>query len=387
MPRKPAQRRDFGYTRRLPSGRYQASFVGPDLIRHNAPVTFESRDLAVIWLAGEKKKLDEALANGARWVSPTEVKEKARRIARRETLGTYGKRWIVERRNSSGEPLRALTRKDYESTLTKLIAPTLGRMHVDEITRTDVRQWYAGLAEAGVRSRTKAYGLLRAIMNSAVDDELITISPVHIRGAGATTKRKVLEPATPAELNVIASNMPERLRAAVMISAWCALRYGELAELRRKDIDPEQRLIRVRRAVTFPPGGAVVGPPKSDAGVRDVAIPPHVWPIIEEHLNTHVKPDPNAMLFPGQGGGHIWHSGMSSYFNKAKKAAGRDDLRWHDLRHTGATLAAQVGATTAELQARLGHSTTVAAQLYQHAAKDRDRLIAERLSSLVEGSR
>ncbi|MCW3158630.1 tyrosine-type recombinase/integrase [Micropruina sonneratiae] len=66
--------------------------------------------------------------------------------------------------------------------------------------------------------------------------------------------------------------------------------------------------------------------------------------------------------------------------------AGRDDLRWHDLRHTGATLAAQVGATTAELQARLGHSTTVAAQLYQHAAKDRDRLISERLSRLVERS-
>lgn len=117
MPRKPAPRRDFGYIRRLPSGRYQASFVGPDLVRHNAPVTFESSDLAVIWLAGEKKKLDEALANGARWVSPTEAKEKARRIARRETLGSYGKRWIVERRNSSGEPLRALTRKDYENTL------------------------------------------------------------------------------------------------------------------------------------------------------------------------------------------------------------------------------------------------------------------------------
>ncbi|MBK8446308.1 MAG: tyrosine-type recombinase/integrase [Micropruina sp.] len=94
----------------------------------------------------------------------------------------------------------------------------------------------------------------------------------------------------------------------------------------------------------------------------------------------------DSTLFPGQGGGHIWHSGMSSYFNKAKHAAGRDDLRWHDLRHTGATLAAQVGATTAELQARLGHSTTVAAQLYQHAAKDRDRLISERLSRLVERS-
>jgi integrase len=224
------------------------------------------------------------------------VKEKARRIARRETLGSYGRRWIMERRNSHGEPLRPLTREDYEQVLAKYINPTLGRMHVDEITRSDVRRWYAGLAEPAPRARTKAYGLLRSIMNSAVDDELITISPVHIRGAGATTKRKVLEPAAPAELKLITANMPERLRAAVMISTWCALRYGELAELRRKDIDTEQKPIKVRRAVTFRPGGAVVGPPKSEAGVRDVAIPPHVWPIIEEHLNTHVKPAPNAML-------------------------------------------------------------------------------------------
>jgi len=57
MPRKPAPRRDFGYIRRLPLGRYQASFVGPDLVRHNAPVTFENRDLAVIWLAGGRRSL------------------------------------------------------------------------------------------------------------------------------------------------------------------------------------------------------------------------------------------------------------------------------------------------------------------------------------------
>ncbi len=65
-------------------------------------------------------------------------------------------------------------------------------------------------------------------------------------------------------------------------------------------------------------------------------------------------------------------------------AAGRDDLRWHDLRHTGATLAAQAGATTAELQARLGHSTAAASQLYQHAAKGRDRAIADQLSRLAK---
>ena len=182
----------------------------------------------------------------------------------------------------------------------------------------------------------------------------------------------------------MAEHMPPRLAAAVPIAAWCALRYGELAELRRQDIDAVNHVIKVRRAVIFPRGGPVVGPPKSDAGVRDIVIPPHVWPVIEEHLDTWVKPSPNALLFPGAGGRQMWHSVMGGHFAKARKAAGREDLKWHDLRHTGATMAAQVGATTAELQARLGHSTSVVAQLYQHAAKDRDRQIAERLSKLVE---
>ena len=70
-----------------------------------------------------------------------------------------------------------------------------------------------------------------------------------------------------------------------------------------------------------------------------------------------------------------------------RKAAGRKDLRWHDLRHTGAVLAAQTGATLAELMGRLGHSTPGAAMRYQHAAADRDAVIARRLSQLAESGR
>ena len=379
-----AGRRDFGTIRKLPSGRYQATFVGPDLARYKAPVTFEVKDSAIVWLYNEKRVIEDAAADNVRWLSPAERAELARRKAEPAVLfGDYATRWIDERRNSKGEPLRALTQKDYRQVLATYLAPTFGTRPIDRITRADVRTWHASLAKTTPRSRTKAYGLLRAIMNSAVDDELITASPVHIRGAGAATTKRPVEPATLAEIELIADNMPPRLRAAVWIAAWCALRYGELAELRRKDIDVKTHQIKVRRAVTFPPGGAVVGPPKSDAGYRDVSIPPHVWPIVQEHLKEYVQPGANSLLFPGEARGHMWHSVMGGHFTKAKAAAGRDDLKWHDLRHTGATMAAQVGATTAELQARLGHSTSVAAQLYQHAAKDRDRLIAEKLSQLA----
>lgn len=383
-----AERRDFGTIRKLPSGRYQATFVGPDLARHKAPVTFEVKDSAIVWLHNEKKLIDRATTDNERWLSPVERAEEARRQAEPgELFGEYASRWIDERRNSKSEPLRALTQKDYRQVLATYLDPTFGRRPIARITRSDVRTWHASLSKVTPRSRTKAYGLLRAIMNSAVDDELISASPVHIRGAGAQVRKRPVEPATPAEIELIADNMPARLRAAVWIAAWCALRYGELAELRRKDIDVANHQIKVRRAVTFPPGGVVVGPPKSDAGYRDVSIPPHVWPIIEEHLTTYVRRGPNSLLFPGEARGHLWHSVMGSHFTKARAAAGRDDLKWHDLRHTGATMAAQVGATTAELQARLGHSTSVAAQLYQHAAKDRDRQIAERLSRLVGEAR
>ena len=378
-------RRDFGTLRKLPSGRYQVSYVGPDLKRHCAPSTFEAKDAAVAWLRNEHKLMESEALGEAEWSSPEERTIQRRRDSSQEAFETYARRWLSERRNSRGEPLRALTLKDYRQVLEDYLLPTFGHLRVRSITRSDVRAWYASLSNAGPRSRTKAYGLIRAILNSAVDDELITVSPVHIRGAGATTKKRALEPATPVELATIAEHMPARLRAAVAISAWCALRYGELAELRRKDIDMSNHRIRVRRAVVFLKGGPVVGPTKSEAGVRDVSIPPHVWPAVEEHLRSHVKRGADSLLFPGEAGGHMWHSSMNHYFGIAKRAAGRADLRWHDLRHTGATMAAQVGATTAELQARLGHSTSVAAQLYQHAAKDRDRQIAERLSRLVGG--
>jgi len=73
-------------------------------------------------------------------------------------------------------------------------------------------------------------------------------------------------------------------------------------------------------------------------------------------------------------------------WRKARAGAGRPDLRFHDLRHTGAVLAAQEGATLAELQARLGHTTPAAAMIYQHAASEPDKLLAERLSRRATGA-
>ncbi|MBW9211616.1 site-specific integrase [Mumia sp. zg.B21] len=194
-------------------------------------------------------------------------------------------------------------------------------------------------------------------------------------------------PASLAELETIVEELPERYKLMALLAAWCAMRFGELTELRRKDIDLKDNRVKITRGVVRVDGKFIVGPPKSDAGVRDVAIPPHLLPAVKAHLKDHTRPGKEALLFPAaDGGGHMAPSTLYKVFYPARKAAGRDDLRWHDLRHTGAVLAAQTGATLAELMGRLGHSTPGAAMRYQHAAADRDTEIARRLSALVEVS-
>ena len=105
---------------------------------------------------------------------------------------------------------------------------------------------------------------------------------------------------------------------------------------------------------------------------------------IKHHLARFVDPDKEALLFPAAHGGHLAPASLYRQFYKARSAAKRDDLRWHDLRHSGAVLAAATGATLAELMARLGHSTPGAAMRYQHAAQGRDRQIAKLLSKLAQ---
>jgi integrase len=170
-----------------------------------------------------------------------------------------------------------------------------------------------------------------------------------------------------------------------LLAAWCGLRFGELTELRRKDIDSKAGVLHVRRAVARVSGKAVVGTPKSDAGSRDVAIPPHLLPILKRHILEHAEPTREGLLFPAASGGHMAPSTLYKVFAVARKQAGLSKtFRWHDLRHTGAVLAASTGATLAELMSRLGHSTPSAALRYQHAAEGRDMQIAKALSALAE---
>lgn len=365
-------KRGFGQIVRLPSKRYRARYMGPDAHRHNAPMTFESREDAEAWLAGERRKLSRD-----EWTPPRKLRD----APKATTFGEYAERWLEHR------DLKPRTRAHYRSVLDKVILPTFGERPLKGITSESVRDWYTTLDKKRPTWRSHGYGLLRTILATAVTDEKIPLNPAHIRGAGTTARVKKVEPATLAELETIAAEMPERYRLMVMFGSWCALRFGELVELRRKDIDLRNGVVHVRRGAVRAGGEVIIGTPKSAAGIRDVAVPPHLMPMVREHLGRNITGGKEGLLFPAADGvSTMAPATLYRVFYRAREVAGRPDLRWHDLRHTGAVLAAQTGASLAELMGRLGHSTPAAAMRYQHAAKGRDAQIAAALSALANGT-
>lgn len=397
---KPAARR-FGKMRALPSGRWQASYVGPDRQRHTAPETFKARADGEQWLRDRQREIALDI-----WEPPATGDDDDPGAAT-VTFAVYSDRWLANRM-VKGRPIRPRTREHYQHLLDTHLLPTFGKRPVASIRMAQVDRWYASTATDTPTIRSHAYSLLRTIMETArVRDRLIEANPCAITGAGQATRKSKTRPATTDELAVLVAEMPDRFQAMVLLGCWNALRFGELVELRRKDItlvEPTADqlavaeaqgegppvaygVVRVERAAVRVGGGWEVGPPKSDAGRREVAIPPHVVPFIQHHLTEHTGAERDALLFPPAGdGGHLQPSTLYRHWYRARAAAGRDDLRWHDLRHTGAVFAAMTGASLAELMARMGHSTPGAAMRYQHAAQGRDRQIADALSRLVAGS-
>lgn len=307
----------------------------------------------------------------------------------RELLADFARRWLSARL-VRGRPLAAMTKQGYLGLLRRNIDPTIGRYRLAEITPSVVRAWYAEVAAgAGGDQAAKSYRLLRAIMNTAVDDELIVRNPCRIRGGG--TERADERPMIDAALVFrIADSISDRLRALVILAGFVGLRTGELLGLRRCDVElGERRLTVLVQAQQVVGMGRIVSGPKSEAGQRTVSLPNVAVEALEKHVASYGQPGESGVLFTGPRGEPITRALLSKEWQSARTSAGAPDgLRIHDLRHHAATLTARMpGITTKELMARIGHASPRAALIYQHATEQRDREIAEYLDDAIAGRR
>jgi integrase len=378
-------RRGFGSTRRLQSGRWQARYVGLDMVRYTGPLTFQTKGDAEAWLAHERR-----LMTTARWVSPPERArraEVAENVRRARTLAAYAESWLAGRVTSSGAALRPSTREGYRNALDVHILPAFGDLPLDEITTAAVRDWRGRYsAEGRDAAGAKAYGLLKAILQTAEDDELIPRNPCRLKGAGSAAKRRESIALTPGELATLAEAMPLRWRALTLVSGWCGLRIAEAAGLRRGDVDVSASELRVVQTAQYigTPAHLVIGPPKSVRGARTVFMPSHVTSALADHLERAGSVKAKDFVWTRADGQPISRHTVLAAFRTASAAIGYEGMVWHDLRHTANTLAADAGASQATLQARMGHADPKVSSIYLHTSRSHDRELAAALSRMAE---
>lgn len=402
--------------------RYRA-FFRKDGRTIRAPRTYATRDDARHWLNEQERAL-----RGGTWIDP--------RLSD-DSLAAYVEAWLTD--HAAG--LSPRTVENYSRHLNKWVLPRLGKERLGEITPARVRSWRAGClkdaaaaagvgqelpAAASIRAwavalgldvaptgrlpqdvvvawnaagcptltkRTRrgtgaaavaaAYAVLRTVLATAEREELIPRNPCRIRGA-ASVKSAERQPATPEQVNALADAMPDRYAAAVIVAAWSGVRSGELRALARRHVDLEAGTIRIERAVLeLSRQKPTFGRTKTESSRRVVALPEFVMERLRLHLTEYVGLSESALLFCTEDGGILTRTWLGQMFRRAQKRAGLESLglAWHDLRHTGASLAYAVGSSVVDVQRRLGHTTMTAANRYAHAYASSDAALADRLNA------
>ena len=229
-----------GRVRRLPSGRFQARYLGPDGKDRPAPDTFATKTDAEVWLTRKEIQIRDG-----EWIDPDLGKV---------AFGAYATGWIRDRM------LKPRTEELYRGLMANHLLPAFGNRPVGEIREPEVRHWHKERPITGPESApafgpvtvAKAYRLLHAIMATAADDGLIRRNPCRIKGAGQEDSAERPVVPVPALVDLL-NTIPVRYRALLLLATFASLRFGELAALRRCDIDLEQCTVRGKRSLR--PGG------------------------------------------------------------------------------------------------------------------------------------
>ena len=309
------------------------------------------------------------------------------------TLKAYAETWLKDY-----EPhIKPRTHELYRSLWTRHLEPSLGGTRLKDITREQARSLFAakiadGLSRASVM---QIVGLLRAILNHAIDDGRVQSNPAvrlgrFYRGRTETEATPTVEPFTSAQLAHLFATCDNEAPAwsdFLRTAAWTGLRQGELLGLQWADIDFAAGFIHVRRTVAYRKGKLLCGSPKSGRA-RKVDLASRLAALLQARK---LIADTDALvagrglnpwIFPNTAG--VPHDAMNllhRWWGPLLDAAGMRRARFHDLRHTFASLLIQAGESLAYVRDQLGHSSIkITVDLYGHLVPGANRGAVDRLA-------
>ena len=381
-PPKRRTRRRFGHLRRLPSGRWQAKYPGPDGKFHTAPNTFRGKGMAEQWLVDKESEIGRG-----EWRAPQRGKE---------TVAIWADRWMATKVN-----LKPKTKDDYEMTLRVYIVPRFGDTPISKITRADVQAWVQELVAQGLSASTvrRAVGGLNKIFAEAIISGGIESNPCQRISLPRLPKGQI-EPLTLDQVRALADAIehPEIKSAGngarptgrhhfpeygllVRFAAFTGLRAAEVAGLKIRALDLNKGVVRVTETLSEVSGHLYTIPPKTYQS-RSVPLPEFLIDELRDHLTT-LDNDPDGYVFRASTGTPLrWRNFYSQHFKPAVRQAGLpESTRFHDLRHTFASFLIVQGAHPRAMMERLGHSSiNVTLGTYGHLLPGVDEELTRKLN-------
>ncbi|MGW6354859.1 tyrosine-type recombinase/integrase [Streptomyces sp. NPDC055092] len=360
-------RRNFGRVRKLPSGRYQARYPGPDGALRPADRTFATTTDADRWLAKKRIEIEEG-----RWLDPAEGQT---------TVRDWGARWLA----AVSPQLKHATQASYRSLIGSCINPVLGDRELSSLRPITITEWVAQMRTRGLSASRirQAYRVLSQIMASAVDNDMVVQTPC--RGV-RLPRMPQTEPhiLTPIEASRVVRSADKPHDLLIALLAFAGLRIGEAFALRRVDIDVSSGLVLIDENLAEANGALVFDTPKSHQK-RLLRVAPSLAKRLGKYLET-LPGGGDALLFTTPAGKPLrYNQWRKAYFDPAVSAAGLIDVTPHDLRAShGTWVADKYGVMTAAY--RLGHSNaSVTTRHYARPVAGRDDQVAEASDSWFNG--
>src|SRR5215218_8514014 len=281
-------------------------------------------------------------------------------------VGEYLARWLS---NSVRGTVRVSTFERHEQIIRAHLAPAFGRMKLKTLTPAHVRSLHREKLEEGLAPATvrKIHSTLHKALSQAVSDGMVPRNAADVKAPRPTPEE--MRPLSKAEARAFleaARETGDRFEALYVLAIATGLRRGELLGLRWDDVDLKLGTLRVGRALVREGGRHVLGETKTRRGRRQINLTPRTVNALKTHRKNQLE---EKMKLAGlyKDHGLIFSSGVGTPVNPENlvkrsfkpllKKAGLPEIRFHDLRHTCATLLLGRGVHPKLVQELLGHAT------------------------------
>jgi integrase len=290
-------------------------------------------------------------------------------------VGEYLGRWLVD---SVRDTVRPTTYERYEQIVRTHIRPVLGSAKLKDITPAHARGLYREKLEAGLSPRTVQYihVTLHKALKQAVQDGLIPRNATEAVKA-PQVRREEMHPLSVGQTRaLLEAAREERLEALYVLAVHTGLRQGELLGLKWEDADFEAGTLQVRRSLATAKGGPVLAAPKTRGSRRTVKLTRGAVEALRGHLQRQLEEidragslwRENGLVFASETGEPLDRRYLTSRrFKALLRRAGLPDIRFHDLRHTCATLLLSKNVNPKIVSEMLGHaSIAITLDTYSH---------------------